>query len=212
VGLLGALPVDVLETHTQIDAHTHRQPGIAGSAIIKDRTTLVVDLPELVGRLGPAQVATASVAVETDASGGSPPRKSGAGGPVVLLAEDSDFFRSQVKKFLEKEGFTVLAAPDGEAGWSLLLENLEAVQLVVTDIEMPRLDGLGLTRRIRNDSRTAALPVIAVTSLAGDSDMEKGMAVGVTEYQIKLDREQLVASVRKHLTAPGAANLNKEQQ
>jgi two-component system chemotaxis sensor kinase CheA len=115
----------------------------------------------------------------------------------ILLAEDSDFFRAQVKKYLEEDGYTVLAAPDGEAAWSLLLDHLEAVRIVVTDIEMPRLNGLDLSKRIRNDGRTASLPIIAVTSLAGNEDIARGKAAGIDHYQVKLDREQLLGRVRE---------------
>jgi len=113
----------------------------------------------------------------------------------VLLAEDSDFFRAQVKKYLEEDGFKVLAAPDGETAWELLCKNIETVRVVVTDIEMPRLTGLELATRIRNDTRTAGLPIIAVTSLAGDDDAARGIAAGITEYQVKLDRDSLLTSI-----------------
>ncbi|HOC58996.1 MAG TPA: chemotaxis protein CheW [Smithellaceae bacterium] len=188
VGLLGAMPVDVIETRTAIDQVTHHQRGVAGSTIIRDVTTLIVDLYELVDIVHPdwSQV--------TPNSRSSPLAAKTA--ECVLLAEDSDFFRAQVKKYLEEEGLIVLAAPDGEAAWELLLKNLGSVQVVVTDIEMPRLTGLGLAQRIRADDRTAGLPIIAVTSLASDEDMEKGKVAGVNDYQIKLDREKLVASVR----------------
>jgi len=96
---------------------------------------------------------------------------------------------------LEEDGFTVLAAPDGEAAWELLLKNHDRVDVVVTDIEMPRLTGLGLAARIRADERTARLPIIAVTSLAGDEDIARGQAAGISEYQVKLDRDTLLASV-----------------
>jgi two-component system chemotaxis sensor kinase CheA len=93
----------------------------------------------------------------------------------------------------------VLAAPDGEAAWNLLLQNLDAVRAVVTDIEMPQLNGLQLAHRIRVDQRTAQLPVIAVSSLAGEEDIARGKAAGVSEYQFKLDREKLLASVHAYL-------------
>jgi len=69
---------------------------------------------------------------------------------------------------------------------------------VVTDIEMPRLDGLGLTRRIRADKRTALLPVIALTSLAGDEDIARGDAAGIDDYQTKLDRDRLLERLREY--------------
>jgi len=89
-----------------------------------------------------------------------------------------------------------LAAPDGEAAWEVLVKNIDKIQAVVTDIEMPRLTGLGLTQRIRSDPRVASLPILALTSLAGDEDIAKGMAVGVTEYQIKLDRDKLLEGLQ----------------
>jgi two-component system chemotaxis sensor kinase CheA len=187
VGLLGAMPVDVIETKAVIDQTTHRQKGIAGSAIIQDRTTLIADLFELVDAVYPEWGATRESAGPAAAQG----RKL-----TVLLAEDSDFFRAQLKRFLEEDGFAVLEAPDGEAAWELLLKNVNKVQVVVTDIEMPRLTGLGLAQRIRADQRTAHLPIIAVTSLAEDEDVARGKAVGINEYQIKLDRDQLLAGVR----------------
>jgi two-component system chemotaxis sensor kinase CheA len=192
VGLLGAMPVDVIETNAEIDQVTHRQKGVAGSAIIRNRTALVVDLFELVDATWPEW------AVESAKEKLQPP---GAQARVVLLAEDSTFFRSQVTRFLEEDGYTVLAAPDGEAAWDLLVENIGRVRIVVTDIEMPRLDGLSLTRRIRADERVAGLPVIALTSLASDEDFARGKAVGVSEYQTKLDRDNLLDGVQRLMTA-----------
>jgi two-component system chemotaxis sensor kinase CheA len=189
VGLLGAMPVDVIETHAIIDQTTHRQKGIAGSTIIDQRTTLIADLLEVVDATWP----------EWGADEAAHHAATVPGDQVILLAEDSDFFRAQIQRFIEDDGYTVLAAPDGEAAWELLTRNLDQVRLVVTDIEMPRLNGLGLARRIRADQRTAALPIIAVTSLADDEHMAQGQAAGINDYQVKLDRDRLLESLRKFL-------------
>ena len=95
----------------------------------------------------------------------------------------------------------MLAAPDGEAAWELLLAESRKVRAVVTDIEMPRLDGLGLARRIRADQRTAHLPIIALTSLAGEDDIARGKAAGINDYQTKLDRDNLLAGLQRLLAA-----------
>ena len=161
---------------------------MAGSTIIRDRTALIVDLYELVDATWPEWATQQAI---------EQPHPKEDQDSAVLLAEDSDFFRTQVRRFLEEDGYSVLAAPDGEAAWELLLENLEKVRAVVTDIEMPRLDGLGLARRIRADHRTARLPMIALTSLAGDDDIARGKAAGIDDYQTKLDRDQLLLRLRE---------------
>ncbi len=68
----------------------------------------------------------------------------------------------------------------------------------MSDIEMPRLDGYGLCERIRNDSQLSQMPVIALTSLAGDEDVVRGQEVGIDDYLIKMDRETLREAVQRH--------------
>jgi two-component system, chemotaxis family, sensor kinase CheA len=128
---------------------------------------------------------------------------------VVLLAEDSDFFRNQIRAYLESDGYTVLTAADGQEALELLLTNYQRVSLVLTDIEMPRMDGLEFTLAIRSDPRTAALPIIALTSLAGEDDISRGLAAGVNQYQIKLDRDNLLEGIRT-IFEPGIPSLDPE--
>jgi len=120
-------------------------------------------------------------------------------GATILYAEDSNFFRNQVKGFMEKEGYNVIGAEDGIVAWNLLLKHSEEVTLVVTDIEMPNLDGYELSEKIKKDKRFAELPIIALTTMAGEEDIARGEAVGIDDYQIKLDREKLMRSVHNYL-------------
>lgn len=203
VGLLGAMPVDVVETALEVDVRTHRQKGILGSSIIQGTTTLIADLYELVDCVLPDQGPKKGA---PEASPKAPATQKVS----ILLAEDSDFFRAQVKKHLEGGGFHVIAAPDGEAAWEALLAHIDTIRLVVTDIEMPRLNGLDLARRIRANKQTAHLPIIAVTSLAGDEDKEKGKEAGIDEYQIKLDRDKLLQSVLFMVESANATSSTKQ--
>jgi two-component system, chemotaxis family, sensor kinase CheA len=186
VGLLAGMPADVMETEISIDEETLQQTGIHGSAIVDEKTTLILNIPEIVAAMHPNWT-TASDPVIAPAK---------ANAELILLAEDSDFFRGQVRRYLECDGYSVLAAADGQEAWELLDANADKVRLVLTDVEMPNLDGLGLTRTIRADSRFDGMPIIALTSLASEEDYERGMASGVTEYQVKLDREKLLMAVR----------------
>ena len=127
----------------------------------------------------------------------------------MLLAEDSDFFRSQVKRYLCDDGYTVLDAADGELAWQLLQANAGKVDAVVTDIEMPNLTGLGLTQRIRADGRFARLPVIGLTSLAGEDDIAKGKAAGIDDYQVKLDRDRSDGRAERHVGKGKRLNIDQ---
>jgi two-component system, chemotaxis family, sensor kinase CheA len=189
LGLLAAEPLDMVETALAVDSITLRQPGIAGSAVLKNRTMLMLDIFDLAAVARPDWDRPAAPESETGPSD--------AHLPTVLVADDSDFFRNQVQRLAEAVGCRVLAAEDGQAAWELLDKHASDVCLVATDVEMPRLDGLALTRQIRADGRFAGLPVIALSSLAGDEEVARGMAAGVNEYQVKFNKDELTESIRK---------------
>ncbi|MBU0960254.1 MAG: response regulator, partial [Proteobacteria bacterium] len=123
------------------------------------------------------------------------------GGPVptILIAEDSNFFRNQVKSYMTESGYNVIEGEDGAIAWDLLQEHGDEISIVVTDIEMPNMNGFQLTETIRKDPRFSSMPIIALTTLAGEEDVAKGKAVGVNEYHIKLDKEKLMASVHHYI-------------
>ena len=190
LGLMVTPPVDAMELSLDIDPSTLKQTAISGSMIINEHTTLLVDIFEMVKTLNPdwfVQEAKVAAEMATD------------GEKIILFAEDSAFFRHQVKAFIEEDGFKVIEAEDGLIAWELLKERVDEIDLVVTDLEMPNMDGFELTKRIKNDPKYSHLTVIALTSLASEAHIEKGKTVGIDDYQIKLDREKLMKTIRKHL-------------
>jgi two-component system chemotaxis sensor kinase CheA len=192
LGLLAAEPVDMVETRVTMDIVTLRQPGVAGSALLDGRTTLMVDIFELADKF---RGRPSAFVEEAQAA---PERETG-NVATVLVAEDSDFFRGQIKRLIEGVGYKVLTAEDGQSAWEMLDSHADEISMITTDIEMPRLDGLGLTRRIRADARFQKLPIIALSTLASDEEIAHGLAVGVNEYQVKLDQDQLLGSIGKAL-------------
>ena len=109
---------------------------------------------------------------------------------IVLMVEDSITVRTQVKRILENAGYEVIAAVDGLDGYEKLrTKNIDAV---VSDIQMPHLDGLELTARIRQHKEYADLPVILVTSLASEEDKRRGAEVGANAYIVKSAFDQNV--------------------
>ena len=189
VGLLACGPVDVIEVADDIDDTTLRQPGIMGSAIIAGRTSLLVDIFEIVRGVHPEWVNEQGLVHDPAAEKGR---------PTVLIVDDSLFFRNQVRRYLEEAGFKVLEGADGVEAWQLLEHHAETIAMVVTDIEMPNMDGFTLTKKIRSSNQHRHLPVIALTTLAAEEDIIRGKEAGVDEYHLKLDREQLVRSVCRH--------------
>jgi two-component system chemotaxis sensor kinase CheA len=109
---------------------------------------------------------------------------------VILMVEDSITVRTQVKRILENAGYEVIAAVDGLDGYEKL--RTKAVDAVVSDIQMPHLDGLELTARIRQHKEYTELPVILVTSLASEEDKRRGAEVGANAYIVKSAFDQNV--------------------
>ncbi len=190
LGLMVTPPIDALEVVMDIDENVLKQPAVSGSMIINNHTTMLVDIFEMVKILNPSWFKEeAKIAAEMAQSGEK----------IILFAEDSAFFRNQVKTFMEEDGFKVIEAEDGLIAWELLKERVDEIDIVITDLEMPNMDGFELTKRIKNDPRFSHLNVIALTSLASEAHIEKGRKVGIDEYEIKLDREKLMKVIRKKL-------------
>ncbi|MBF0301779.1 MAG: chemotaxis protein CheW [Desulfamplus sp.] len=190
LGLMVTPPVDAVEISLDIDDSTLKQTGINGSMIIDGHTTLLVDIFDVVKNLNPSWFEDEKLAAA---------EMEEAGQKVILFAEDSAFFRNQVKGFMTDEGYSVITAEDGEIAWNLLKERHNEVDLVVTDLEMPNMDGFELTSRIKKDPVLSHFKVIALTSLASDAHVKRGKEVGIDEYEIKLDRENLMKLIRRYM-------------
>lgn len=188
VGLLGTAPVDATEISVEFDEITLKQTGVMGSAIINDYTTMMVDIYDMVEKINPDWFSGREEITMEDGEA-----------LTLLYAEDSNFFRSQVKGFLEEDGYKVIEAEDGMVAWDLIQKHAGEISMVVTDIEMPNLDGYGLAKKIKEDPRFSNLPIVGLTTLASDEDIAKGKEAGIDDYQIKLDKEKLLGSIHDFL-------------
>lgn len=119
----------------------------------------------------------------------------------LLLAEDTPFFRNQIKRFLDLAEYNVIAAEDGIVAWEILNERADEINLVVTDIEMPRMNGFELAKKIRSDERFENLPIVAITSLHSDEALVQGHAAGIDDWKIKLHRDEMLAAISQQLQA-----------
>lgn len=167
-------------------------PRLSGAALLPSgRVALVVNVSAITGTevvrnasTGGAVVAAASVRAKVE-------RKR------ILVADDSITTRTLEQSVLEAAGYDVITAVDGSDAWRMLQER--GADLLVTDIEMPRMDGFALTEKIRASERHKELPVILVTSLESEEHRSHGMDAGADAYIVKtsFDQAALLSTIKQ---------------
>jgi CheY-like chemotaxis protein len=122
----------------------------------------------------------------------------------ILLVEDNEMNRDMLSRRLERRGYQVLLANDGQAGVEMALG--EAPDIVLMDMSLPVLDGWEATRRLKASPDTRHIPVIALTAHAMSSDRAKAMEAGCDEYDTKpIEFAGLVEKIEALLSPAGAA-------
>jgi two-component system chemotaxis sensor kinase CheA len=194
VGLEVRQLLEVLSVDGVIDAQVRDREAILGTMLYRGDVVVVIDVHAIIDQLlGVGRPATA-------AGVGPEPRR----GHHVLLVEDSVFFRRHVARVLEDAGFRVTTANDGREGLDALTRAPQDFSLVVSDIEMPRMNGLDLARQVRQSPTLATLPLIALTSRFRQADQEEGRRAGFTHYLEKLNDDELLHALDAVLGAKAA--------
>lgn len=117
---------------------------------------------------------------------------------VVLIADDSPTIRKFVAFSLTMQGFEVIAACDGMEAIELLPGR--KIDLVITDLNMPNMDGFELIKAIRQNEAYVDTPIIILSSLAGSEEIERGMSCGANSYMVKpFDPKRIQYEVAKYL-------------
>jgi two-component system, chemotaxis family, sensor kinase CheA len=171
-------------------------PLVSGAAILPSGTVaLVLNVPALL-----------AVGLKPHAGAGTftVPRTAARARPRILVADDSITTRTLEQSILESAGYEVRTAVDGADAWRLLQEH--TVDLVVSDVEMPRMDGFGLCQAIRGAKRLKHLPVILVTALESSADRTRGLEAGADAYLGKssFDQQHLLDTIQQLIGAPEA--------
>jgi len=161
-------------------------PGYLGGAILGDSSIALI--------LDPRFLVSAPRTFTSRAA--RPEQRSGE--PKLLVVEDSFTIRELQRSILEAAGYRVTTARDGAEALRLLDAEPD-VAMVITDIEMPELDGFGLIEAIRRDERRSSLPVMVVSSLDDPATRERGAAVGADSYVVKsaYDQRALLETVEQ---------------
>jgi two-component system chemotaxis sensor kinase CheA len=167
-------------------------PALRGAALLDSgRIALVLDPPALVTAGLRSDVDPGIAAAEPPS--GTPARRR------ILVVDDSITTRTLERSILEAAGYDVLTAVDGDDGWRVLQE--QGCDLMVADVEMPRMDGFALCEAIRSSRRHAALPVVLVTALESPEHRARGLEAGADAYVGKssFDQQNLLETIRQLL-------------
>jgi two-component system chemotaxis sensor kinase CheA len=176
-------------------------PFVRGAALLETGAVALVLDPVALVAAGLGQDAGAGTGVTLAA-----PRSLALARQRVLVVDDSITTRTLERSILEAAGYEVLTAVDGSDGWRILQE--QGCDLVVADIEMPRMDGFALCEAIRASRRFAELPIVLVTALERPEDRARGLEAGADAYigKSSFDQESLLETIEQLLGEGGAVS------
>jgi len=209
VGMTPEQAAKVFEAFTQADASTTRKFGGTGLglAITREFSRMIGGDASVESELGRGSVFTLKVPAELPSKESGPADPADeladavcaamspvAGQPLVLLIDDDPTVHDLVRRFLQKEGFQVVAAPSGPEGLELARKLRPSI--IVLDVMMPTMDGWSVLTRLKGDAELSGIPVVMLTMV---NNREMGFSLGVDDYMLKpIDRGDFVATLRKY--------------
>jgi two-component system chemotaxis sensor kinase CheA len=182
MGLVVDEIIDIVEEQLSIEVASTRD-GVLGSAVVKGQATEVID----VGHFLPMAFADWFSRKEMRLSSTA---------QSVLLVDDSAFFRNMLAPVLKAAGYRVTVAQSGVEGLGVLRSGNQ-FDVILTDIEMPEMNGFEFAEAIRSDRRMDTTPIIALSSLVSPAAIERGRLAGFHDYVAKFDRPGLIAALKE---------------
>jgi two-component system, chemotaxis family, sensor kinase CheA len=184
MGLLVDAIVDIVEAVVEIEVGSPCA-GVLGSALINGRATEIVDM-------------THFLPLAFDDWLGSYGRRTGRPPRHILLIDDAPFCRDMLAPVLRSAGYAVTPVGSARAGLAHLQEG-GAVDCVITNLELPDMDGFALVAALRQNPNTADLPVIGLAPSVSAALVERGRQAGLRDYVAKFDRQGLIAALKSRL-------------
>ncbi|WP_299618390.1 chemotaxis protein CheW [Pelagibius sp.] len=187
MGLVVKEIVDIVEDRMNIELSSDRA-GYIGTAVIGEKATDVIDAGYYLTQAFHDWFAAERGKSEEEGSG----RR-------LLLVDDSPFFRNLLQPLLTVSGYEVVCAESADAAFELC-EAGEDFDVIISDIEMPGMDGFEFAKKVTSDSRWADVPMVALSSFTNASDLERGRNAGFKDYVAKTDRDALLNTLQDTLT------------
>ena len=188
MGLVVDEIVDIVEDRINVEVRPD-SPSLMGSAVIAGKATEVIDA---------GYYLTKAFGDWFDHS--SEETLAVTRGRRLLVVDDSAFFRNLLTPLLSVAGYEVTAVEGGEQAMALC-ERGDSFDAIISDIEMPGMNGFELAEAVRADSRWAQVPIVALSSHTTSEDLERGRQVGFTDYVAKLDRDALLETLAQTVGA-----------
>ncbi len=182
---------------TEPDVLTSDPALVIGSILVDERPVLVLSPSEMLQRWGRSGRHAGAYDARLHERGSAAREKAI---PTILVVDDSITTRTLEKSILEAQGYRVVLSVDGLDALTVL-RNQGMIDLVVSDIEMPRMDGFGLLQAMKNDRHLEGIPVILMTSRADPDDVQRGIDLGADAYILKqkFDQRELLAAIAQLL-------------
>jgi len=180
VGLAIDEIVDIVEERLDIELKTDA-PGLIGAAIVKGKAAEIIDVSHYLGQ---------GLGHRIDSKQGAASREIR-----LLLVDDSQFFRNMLAPLLAASGYEVTLAASAEEALALK-EKGAAFDLIVSDLDMPGMDGIALAERIKADPEWGTIPLIALSSHSSPRLIERSRAAGFVSYVGKFDRQTLMSTLQ----------------
>ena len=178
-GILCSKIVGTLETTLEVEEGIYNHPGILGHRIINGKTVLFIDIYKIIEMYDPDWFVVKIKEKKKKR---------------ILLVEDSAFFRNMIKNYLEGSGYEVELAENGKKALNKLASEGH-FDLIITDLEMPEMDGFELIKVLRSNPDYQNIPIIVVTALIGEDIRRRALELGANGYEIKLNREKLLEEI-----------------
>lgn len=178
--------IDIARTESNINQESVESNGVMGTTYVNDHLITILDIHEIVEKLKILKRKT----MDENYKGR------------VLIVEDSTLYQRVLQESLESQNYEVFIADNGRKGLEALKKGDVKYDLVITDIEMPEMDGFELVRNIReSDGAFKDIPIVAVTTRVAEDDLKKGQDVGISRHLEKLNKEEVLESVQELLAA-----------
>ncbi|MCU0711751.1 MAG: Hpt domain-containing protein [Pirellula sp.] len=184
IGILTGPNITVIEVDDNFESRLDDNQGIVGTFLHNENLVMLLDVFSVFEKHAPDKIKKQDEKTRN---------------AKILVAEDSLFFRKLINQYISRDEWTVEIVEDGVEAWEKLCAEPNRYDLVISDINMPRMDGFQLATKIREDKRFDMLPLVALTTLSDDHFREKGLSLGFDRYVIKIDKNHVRSTVAECL-------------